>query len=143
MAREYISVAIERLVKIRARHRCEYCQSPAAISSAPFSLDHIYPHSLGGASDEGNLALSCSFCNSAKGDRTCAIDPETSADIALFHPRRQSWSEHFRWSSDFLDIIALTPTGRATLAALGLNRAELRNLRRVLVRAELHPPDDE
>ena len=143
MAREYIPVALERLVKTRARHRCEYCQSPAAISSAPFSLDHIYPFSLGGASDEDNLALSCSFCNSAKGDRTDAIDPETSADIALFHPRRQNWSEHFRWSADFLDIIALTSTGRATLAALGLNRAELRNLRRVLVRAELHPPDDD
>lgn len=142
MARPYIPVAIERLVKSRARHRCEYCQSPSSISSAPFSLDHIHPDSLGGANDEANLALSCSFCNSAKGDRTDAIDPETSTRVLLFNPRRQVWSEHFRWSDDFLDILALTPTGRATLAALGLNRAELRNLRRVLVRCELHPPND-
>jgi len=69
MAREYIPVAVERLVRQRAKERCEYCQSPSGVSSAPFSLDHIHPESLGGASDESNLALSCSFCNFAKGDR--------------------------------------------------------------------------
>lgn len=143
MAREYIPVALDRLVRIRARHRCEYCQSPADVSSAPFCLDHIFPISLGGASDEANLALSCSFCNLAKGDRTEAIDHETLARVAFFHPRRQVWNEHFRWSEDGLSIVALTLTGQVTLAALGLNRIELQNLRRVLVRCELHPPTGE
>ncbi len=143
MARPHIPVAVGRLVRQRARERCEYCQSPAGVASAPFSLDHIHPDSLGGTSDEDNLALSCSFCNLAKGDKTHALDPETGDRVALFHPRRQRWSEHFRWSEDFLSIIALTPTGRVTLVSFGLNRAELQNLRRVLFRSELHPPQDE
>ncbi len=142
MAREYIPVAVERLVRERANHRCEYCQSPSNISSAPFSLDHIYPDSLGGSSDENNLALACSFCNLAKSDKTHALDPETEHLIAIFHPRQDIWSEHFRWNEEGLSVVAFTPTGRATLLALGLNRVELQNLRRVLMRSELHPPRD-
>jgi len=140
MAREYIPVAVERLVRRRAQERCEYCQSPSDVSSAPFSLDHIFPESLGGTSDEDNLALSCAFCNLTKGDRTHALNPETGLRVALFHPRQQRWSDHFCWSEDFSMIMALTATGRATVAALRLNRPELQNLRRVLVRSEQHPP---
>lgn len=142
MARPYIPVAVERAMRQRARERCEYCQSPSAIASAPFSLDHIHPDSLGGSSDESNLAFSCSFCNGAKGDKTHAPDPETGLPCPLFHPRRDRWSDHFQWSEGALSIVALTPVGRATLAALGLNRVELQNLRRVLVRSEIHPPAD-
>ena len=143
MRREYVPVATERQVRRRARERCEYCQSPASVSSAPFCIDHIHPVSLGGATEEANLAPTCSFCNLGKSDRTHAPDPETGDLAALFHPRRQRWSEHFRWSEDFLSIIAATPTGRATIAALSLNRVELQNLRRVLVRSDLHPPGDD
>lgn len=143
MAREYIPVAVERLVRHRARERCEYCRSSAGVSSAPFSIDHIHPVSLGGPSEEANLALACSFCNLSKGDRTHAPDPATGDLVALFDPRRQRWSEYFGWSEAFLSIVAATPTGRATTAALSLNRVELQNLRRVLARSELHPPGDE
>ena len=140
MAREYIPVAIERLVRQRAHERCEYCQSPSSIASAPFTLEHIHPASLGGASDANNLALACAFCNLTKGDRTDALDPETGVHTSLFHPRLHHWRDHFGWSADFLSIIGLTPTGRATIAALGLNRIQLQNLRRVLVRSDQHPP---
>lgn len=33
-------------------------------------IDHILPKSLGGSDDLDNLALTCSFCNYAKHDRT-------------------------------------------------------------------------
>jgi hypothetical protein len=39
-------------------------------------------------------------------------------------------------------ILGLTAIGRATVEALQLNRAALVNLRRVLVKAGEHPPQD-
>jgi hypothetical protein len=38
-----------------------------------------------------------------------------------------------------LEIIGLTPTGRATVSALQLNRAEVINLRRILFAVGEHP----
>ena len=143
MRRPYIPVATERLVRERAKHRCEYCQSPAQITSAPFCLDHIHPHALGGASTQENLALSCPFCNSSKGDRTAAIEVQSGETVTLFHPRTQIWSEHFEWSDDGLMILARTPIGLVTIAALGLNRIELCNLRRALIRFGVHPPTND
>ena len=60
--------------------------------------------------------------------------------MPLFHPREQRWEEHFTWNSDFTLIIGLTPTGRATISALQLNRSGLVNLRRVLYAIGEHPP---
>jgi hypothetical protein len=57
----------------------------------------------------------------------------------LFNPRRQLWKQHFSWSEDFLQIIGRTPTGRATVEALHLNRPELVNLRRALLLIDEHP----
>jgi hypothetical protein len=88
-----------------------------------------------------NLAFSCG-CNSYKGDRTCARDPQTGRVAALFHPRRQRWSRHFAWSEEFTLIIGRTAVGRATVDALRLNRPELVNLRRVLRAMGEHPPQD-
>jgi hypothetical protein len=89
----------------------------------------------------GNLAFSCG-CNSYKGDRTSARDPETGRRAALFHPRRQQWSRHFTWNEDLTLIIGRTATGRATIDALRLNRPELVNLRRALCVIGEHPPQD-
>jgi hypothetical protein len=60
--------------------------------------------------------------------------------VRLFHPREQRWEAHFAWSDDFTHLLALTPTGRATIAALQLNRSGLVNLRRVLYAIGEHPP---
>jgi hypothetical protein len=46
---------------------------------------------------------------------------------------------HFTWNDDFTLMIGLTLTGRATIAALHLNRAELVNLRRALYTLGEHP----
>lgn len=140
MARKKVPVAMERRVRERAGGKCEYCCSPANTASAPFSTEHVQPVSLDGTNDEENLAFSCLFCNLSKGVRIAAIDPATGLEVALFNPRIQKWSEHFTWSRDSLSVVALTPTGRATLDALKLNRSELRNLRALLKLAKKHPP---
>lgn len=124
----------------RAYDCCEYCQSQARFSSDPFSIEHIIPRSRGGADDIDNLALSCQGCNSRKYTNIEAIDPATGQRVPLFHPRQQRWNDHFAWSADYTLVIGLTPTGRATVDKLRLNRSGLVNLRRVLQAAGSHPP---
>ena len=82
----------------------------------------------------------CSFCNGHKYAKTHARDPQTGRSVPLFNPRRQRWSRHFVWGTDFLLIEGRTATGRATVAALLLNAPALLNLRRALRAAGEHPP---
>lgn len=105
-------------------------------------IEHIVPESLGGPTVEENLWLACSLCNEHKGSRVAARDPSTGETVALFHPRRHVWAEHFSWSADHSRIIGRTPTGRATVMALSLNRSLLVRSRRTWVRAGWHPPKD-
>lgn len=44
------------------------------------------------------------------------------------------------WSSEFTRILGVTPTGRATVEALLLNREGVVNLRRALYALGEHPP---
>src|SRR5262249_45728909 len=53
-----------------------------------------------------------------------AVDPETRTSVPPFHARRQQWHEHFAWSEDQLRVVGLTPTGRATVMFLHLNRRD-------------------
>ena len=124
----------------RARGCCEYCRSQARFSPQPFSAEHILPRSRAGGASAANLALSCQGCNNHKYTKTEGIDPADGAAVPLFHPRRQRWRDHFAWSEDATLILGLTPTGRATIEALRLNRDGLVNLRRVLQSVGEHPP---
>lgn len=98
------------------------------------------PRVTGGQTDLDNLALACQGCNNHKYTRTEAIDTVTGDIVPLFHPRHHVWDEHFAWTEDFLLMIGLTPTGRATIEALKLNRTGVINLRRVLQAIGEHPP---
>jgi hypothetical protein len=141
MPREYIPVAIDRRVRDAAGPRCGYCLSPQHLVMARLEIEHIIPVARGGSSDESNLWLSCPLCNGAKGDRTTGVDPETGREEPLFHPRAQVWSEHFPWSDDGIRIIGLTPTGRATVAALHLDSdPDALLVRSYWVQAGWHPP---
>lgn len=131
----------KQLVIERAQWRCEYCLCPSSVAPFTFHVDHIIPHSRGGGIELDNLALACG-CNNFKGDRIQARDPQTNQIVSLFHPRQQQWSEHFAWSEDGLELIGLTPTGHATVAALRMNRKELVKLRRLLLASGEHPPTD-
>ncbi len=143
-----IPKSLYEAVRRRAQFRCEYCHYPELLSSAPLSIDHIEPQSLGGSDDLNNLALACRRCNERRYNFTTGIDPETETEVPLFNPRQQQWSEHFIWSGDALRIIGTTPTGRATCKRLDLNderREEpfIQNARRQWVTGGLHPPNDD
>ena len=106
-------------VWLRAQQRCEYCRMHQALQGATFHVEHIVPRAKGGETNLANLALACPGCNLRKADRVEAIDALTSTLQPLFHPRRDVWSDHFRWSGDHVE--GVTAGGRATVAALDLN----------------------
>ena len=58
----------------------------------------------------------------------------------LYHPRTHVWLEHFAWSDDFTLLVGLTPTDRASVEVLQLNREGMVNLRRALHTLAEHPP---
>jgi len=124
----------------RAGECCEYCRSQAAYATQSFSVEHILPRAKGGTTILDNLALACQGCNNHKYDKTVGPDPIGGQSVALYHPRRDRWDEHFAWSGDFTLIIGLTPTGRATVDQLLLNRDGVVNLRRLLYMHGEHPP---
>jgi hypothetical protein len=105
-------------------------------------IDHLVPESLGGPTEEHNLWLACPLCNQHKWNRLAALDPLTGEAVRLFDPRRQRWSAHFAWSAEGDHIIGLTPTGRATVFALDLNRPSALVARRAWVTVGWHPPKD-
>lgn len=88
-----------------------------------------------------NLALACEGCNAHKHTKTQAIDPVSGEPAPLFNPRRQHWQEHFMWNANFTLIVGLTPSGRATVEALHMNRESVVNLRRALHKIGEHPPE--
>jgi hypothetical protein len=135
----YISKELRDQVTQRAQGRCEYCQCDQ-MNGIYMEVDHITPVIAGGATSINNLCLSCRGCNAFKRDFQTGIDPDSGKEVSLYDPRTQIWSEHFRWSEDGVLMIALTPTGRATINRLKLNRDFLTIARRRWVSVGWHPP---
>jgi hypothetical protein len=123
--------ATEALVRTRAAGRCEYCRSVEGVSKLKFTIDHAIARQHGGSDDLGNLALACGFCNLHKGPNIAGIDPETGSLTRLFHPRRDTWSEHFRWEGAV--IVPLTAVARTTVAVLAMNHPEQITVRQALM----------
>lgn len=143
MSRIYVTAQERQFIADRARGRCEYCRSPMGFATQSFSVEHILPVSRGGETIRDNLALACPGCNGHKYTKIEAADPSDGAIIPLYNPRTQSWRKHFNWNEDFTHLIGLTPTGRATVNALQMNRLGVMNMRRVLFASGLHPPTDD
>jgi hypothetical protein len=135
-----LTAELRQRVVDRAEGVCEYCLSQARYATQSFSVEHILPRARGGTNVVDNLALACQGCNNHKYDKTEGVDPVTSAVVPLYHPRRDRWDTHFTWSDDFTLIIGMTPTGRASVATLLLNREGVVNLRRILYPRGEHPP---
>lgn len=131
---------IKSIVAQRAQYCCEYCRSQEEYSSSSFSVDHIVPSVKSGEDDLENLCYACQACNNYKYTDTATTDLISGEETPLFHPRKHSWEEHFIWNEDSTELIGITPIGRATIFKLRLNRAGVKNLRRVLQRLGLHPP---
>ena len=140
MPKKYISESVKQAVDERAGGRCEYCMSLRKYSPQPFIIEHIIPRIKGGSDALNNLALSCGGCNGHKYQKTEATDPITGVLVPLFHPRHDDWFTHFEWDVDYLQVIGITPVGRATERALYLNREELINLRALVKMTGEHPP---
>ena len=118
----HVPVALSREVRLRAGERCEYCRLHQAGQQATFHIDHILPLARGGDSTAENLALACVSCSLRKGARTSVTDPNTSSEVDLYNPRSESWDVHFEIGPG-MQIIGRTAVGRATAAALKMNRA--------------------
>lgn len=107
-------------VRQRARDRCEYCRlRQADESETPFHVEHIIAKQHGGSDDAANLALACALCNLLKGPNLSSLDPDTGVLTRLFHPRTDSWSQHFRRESAL--IIGVSDIGRTTAWLLQFN----------------------
>lgn len=130
----------DNLVRQRAVARCEYCRMHQSLQGGTFHIEHVVPASRGGDSELANLALACPGCNLHKSNRTEFVDPLTGETVPLFHPRQGSWREHFEW--DEFEIVGLTPTGRATVAALKFNDPRRIRIRQAEKMFDLFPPDD-
>lgn len=125
-----------------AGHRCEYCRTSRRLVGMPLVVDHVIPRSLSGSDERSNLAAACYRCNEFKAAKTHVQDHVTGAWVPLFHPRAQVWSQHFAWADGGVIIIGLTPTGRATVAALRLNNEYVMEARALWVSRGWHPPID-
>ncbi len=136
----YVPVDLEREVLAQFSNHCAYCQTSEALTAVTFEIEHILPRALRGETIIENLCLACPTCNRLKSDRTTARDPVSMQDVPLFHPQRDVWAEHFAWSKGATEIVGLTAIGRATVAALRINRLQLVRVRRMWVLIGEHPP---
>jgi hypothetical protein len=134
----YISVSLRRLVVERAGGRCEYRGLSQEGQAATFHIDHVIPLAAGGPAMASNLALACVSCSLRKAARETATDPETGQDAPIYSPRAQLWHDHFRW--DGPRIRGVTAVGRATVAALDMNRAMMLAIRAEEELLGRHPP---
>lgn len=140
MSQTSISLALRREVAAKSLYRCSYCLTSERVVGALFTVDHIVPESLGGVTTPENLCLACWGCNLTKQDRIVAPDSQTGEVVRLYNPNTENWRAHFEWRDGGLLIAGLTPTGRATVSALKLNRIPLVNARRLWIDAGWHPP---
>ena len=115
----------------RAENRCEYCRVPQSGYEVTFHIDHITASQHRQDDDLDNLALCCPKCNRKKGPNLAGIDPDMGSLVPLFHPRRQLWTDHFRWNRPV--VVGISPTGRATIAVLDLNSEQRLRLRQALI----------
>lgn len=75
-----------------------------------------------------------------KGPNIASIDPDTGEIVPLFHPRRNTWSEHFEWHE--ATLVGLTQIGRATVELLMINHPDYVLLRETLIDEGVFPPQD-
>jgi hypothetical protein len=137
MSAQRIPARLRAKVRDRARGRCEYCGVHEEDVGAPHEPDHIVAEQHGGKTTAQNLAYACYQCNRYKGSNLASVDPESGQPVFLFHPRRDTWADHFQINGAL--IIGLTPVGRTTSALLKFNAPERLESRRLLLLAQRYP----
>ncbi|MCX6855976.1 MAG: HNH endonuclease [Verrucomicrobia bacterium] len=120
-----------KLVRDRAEGRCEYCHFPESHTQVGFQTDHIIASKHAGTSNDSNLASACYYCNVHKGPNVAGVDPITGDIVRLYHPRSDTWLDHFRWDGPWL--FGHTAIARATIHVLEINEASAVQLRALLL----------
>lgn len=139
LKRRRFSIIERDFIEHRAQGCCEYCRILHDFSPDTFEIEHIISLFEGGTNELINLAFSCGGCNNHKGFKIMAIDPISGMDVSLFNPRTEKWKTHFQWQENYSIIEGITPTGRATVELLKLNRKGVVNLRKALFAYGVHP----
>jgi len=107
-------------IRERAKNSCEYCHLHQDDSPlAALHIEHIVPKVHGGTDNPDNLSLACIDCNLHKGTNLTGIDPRTKEVTQLFHPRLQTWEDHFEWRG--IHLTGKTAVGRTTVRVLKMN----------------------
>jgi hypothetical protein len=124
-------------VRLRAQGHCEYCLISEKLTLAQHEIDHIIALKHGGQTVAENLSLCCTLCNRFKGSDIASIDPESGRLARLFHPRLDSWDDHYVLRNG--EILASTASGRATVRLLRMNRPTRIRERQLLADRIQHP----
>jgi hypothetical protein len=104
---------------------------------AAFHVDHVIPRAARGSTTIDNLARACVSCSLRKWAKQTASDPQSAEEVPLFNPRTDIWTKHFRWDGE--RVVPLSAVGRATVAALALNRPLILAIRREETARGRHP----
>jgi hypothetical protein len=67
------------------------------------------------------------------------MDPESQAQVSLFHPRIMQWLEHFAVNSESGEITGISAIGRGTVIALRLNSTNQLEARQLWIQLSLFP----
>lgn len=136
-----MNATLRKLLRRRARNRCEYCGLPEALAPVlPLHIEHIIARKHGGRTQLSNLAMGCYHCNLHKQTDLVGIDPLTGRRTSLFNPRRHKWQAHFQW--DGLVLLGKTAIGRTTIDVLAMNDDQMIELRSMLQEEGAFPGDE-
>jgi hypothetical protein len=122
----------------RAASHCEYCRMPQEFAEPTHEIDHVIAEKHNGPTTLENLALACFHCNNHKGPNIAGVDPVTGEVTRLFHPRQDSWIEHFSWQG--ATLVGKTPVGRVTVQVLEINIRHRVIHRQALIEEGVFPP---
>jgi hypothetical protein len=118
----YINSELRRFVAERADYLCEYCLIHEDDTYFGCEIDHIVSLKHSGASEAGNLAYACSFCNRHKGSDVGSVVLGGSEFVRFYNPRQDHWADHFQLENCVIQ--PLTEIGEATSRILAFNTTE-------------------
>lgn len=127
-----MSDLLREFIAARANYCCEYCQLIESNSAFVHEIEHIISRKHRGETVPENLCLACFECNQFKGANIAGLDPKTNELTRLYHPRVDTWNEHFAWNG--VKLTGLTATGRTTVEVLRINELERMEHRKFLSR---------
>jgi len=96
---------------------------------------------MGGETTLENLALACVACSLRKAARRQVRDSRSGKQLPVFNPRHDQWHRHFAFTKPWR-VRGRTPTGRATVEALGMNRPIAVSIRSELALLGRFPPEE-